>query len=173
MQSCLWHSWYHLCSNHTEFLLVATQFPISGFAVYAVPSFQKLFPLHLCSWVAPIHPFCYIYLLYCSVTKSRLSLWPHGLQHARFPCPHRLPEFAQTHVHWVDDAIQPSHFLLSPSPPVFNLSQWGSFPMSWLFVSFIYMSSQLRSPQLHLKYVNWFSLKIYMFFNSVPHLFPS
>ena len=36
---------------------------------------------------------------------------------------HHLPELAQTHVHWVSDAIQPSHLLSSPSPPTFNLSQ--------------------------------------------------
>ena len=36
---------------------------------------------------------------------------------------HQLPEFTQTHVHWVGDAIQPSHPLSSPSPPTFNLSQ--------------------------------------------------
>ena len=36
---------------------------------------------------------------------------------------HQLPEFTQTHVHWVDDAIQPSHPLSSPSPPALNLSQ--------------------------------------------------
>ena len=36
---------------------------------------------------------------------------------------HELPEFTQTHVHWVSDTIQPSHPLLSPSPPTFNLSQ--------------------------------------------------
>ena len=35
----------------------------------------------------------------------------------------QLPELAQTHVHSVSDAIQPSHLLLSPSPPAFNLSQ--------------------------------------------------
>ena len=40
-----------------------------------------------------------------------------------FPVLHYLPEFAQTYVHWVGDAIQPSRPLLSPSPPVFNLSQ--------------------------------------------------
>ena len=34
---------------------------------------------------------------------------------------HQLLELAQTHVHWVGDAIQPSHPLLSPSPPAFNL----------------------------------------------------
>ena len=40
----------------------------------------------------------------------------------------QLPEFTQTHVHWVGDAIQPSHPLVSPSPPALNLSQhWGLF----------------------------------------------
>ena len=39
------------------------------------------------------------------------------------PVHHQLLEFTQTHVHWVGDAIQPSHPLLSPSPPVPNPSQ--------------------------------------------------
>ena len=39
------------------------------------------------------------------------------------PVHHQLLELAQTHVHCVGDAIQPSHPLLSPSPPAFNLSQ--------------------------------------------------
>ena len=39
------------------------------------------------------------------------------------PVHHQLPEFTQTHVHWVSDAIQTSHPLLSPSSPTFNLSQ--------------------------------------------------
>ena len=39
------------------------------------------------------------------------------------PVYHQLPEFTQTHFDWVGDAIQPSHPLLSPSPPAFNLSQ--------------------------------------------------
>ena len=49
------------------------------------------------------------------------------------PVHNLLPEFIQTHVHWVDDAIQPSHPLSSPSPPAFNLFQqqglfkWVSF----------------------------------------------
>ena len=42
------------------------------------------------------------------------------------PVHHHLPEFTQTHVHWVGDAIQPSHPLSSPSPPAFNLSQYQS-----------------------------------------------
>ena len=40
-----------------------------------------------------------------------------------FPIYQQLPELAQTHVHRDSDAIQPSHPLLSPSPPAFNLSQ--------------------------------------------------
>ena len=40
-----------------------------------------------------------------------------------FPVHHQLSELAQTHVHRVGDAIQPSHPLLSLSPPAFNLSQ--------------------------------------------------
>ena len=39
------------------------------------------------------------------------------------PVHHQLLELTQTHVHWVSDAIQPSHPLSSPSPPTFNLSQ--------------------------------------------------
>ena len=51
------------------------------------------------------------------------SLRPHGLQHARLPCPSPTPEPTQTHVHHVGDAIQPSHPLSSPPLPAFNLSQ--------------------------------------------------
>ena len=40
-----------------------------------------------------------------------------------FPVHHQLLELAQTHVHWVGDTTEPSHPLLSPSPPAFNLSQ--------------------------------------------------
>ena len=43
------------------------------------------------------------------------------------PVHHQLLELAQIHVHQVGDAIQPSHPLLSPSPPVFNLSQHQGF----------------------------------------------
>ena len=39
------------------------------------------------------------------------------------PVHHQLLEFTQTHIHWVGDAIQPSHPLSSPSPPAFSLSQ--------------------------------------------------
>ena len=53
-----------------------------------------------------------------------------------FPVLHHLPEPAQTHVHWVSDAIRLSHPLSPPSSPTFNLSQhhW-SFPVSQLIAS--------------------------------------
>ena len=49
------------------------------------------------------------------------------------PVHHQLLEFTQTHVHRVGGAIQPSHPLSSPSPPVLNPSQHQSFPMSQPF----------------------------------------
>ena len=53
-----------------------------------------------------------------------------------FPVLHHLPELAQTHVHSVGDASQPSHPLSSPSPPALKLSQHQSFVlMSQLFAS--------------------------------------
>ena len=61
------------------------------------------------------------------------SLQPHERQHARPPCPSPLPEFTETHVHRVSDAIQPSHPLSSPSPLATNPSQHQSFPVSQLF----------------------------------------
>ena len=61
---------------------------------------------------------------YCSVTKSCLTLCdPMDCSTPGFPVFHYLPEFAQTHVHWIGDAIQPSHPLSSASPPALNLSQ--------------------------------------------------
>ena len=62
---------------------------------------------------------------YCgSVAKSCLTLChPMDCSTPGSSVLHNLPEFAQTHVHWVGDSIHPSHLLLSPSPPAFNLSQ--------------------------------------------------
>ena len=51
------------------------------------------------------------------------STTPRTAAHQAFPVLHHLPELAQIHVHWVIDAIQPSHPLPSPSPLAFNLSQ--------------------------------------------------
>ena len=59
----------------------------------------------------------------CSVSKSSPTLCnPMDCSTPGFPVLHYLPEFAQTHVHWVGDAIYPSHPLLLPSLFAFNLS---------------------------------------------------
>ena len=59
----------------------------------------------------------------CSVAQWCLTLSnPTDCSTPGFHVLHYLLELAQTHVHWVSDAIQPSHALLFPSPPAFNLS---------------------------------------------------
>ena len=57
----------------------------------------------------------------CSALCNPMNRSTPGL-----PVHHQLPEFTQTHVHWVSDAIQPSHPLSSPSPPAHNPSQHQS-----------------------------------------------
>ena len=59
----------------------------------------------------------------CSVAQLCSTPWDHmNCSMPGFPVLHYLPEFVQTHFHWVSDAIQPSHPLLPPSSLVFNLS---------------------------------------------------
>ena len=61
---------------------------------------------------------------FSSVTQSCPTLCdPMNRSTPGLPVHHQLPEFSQTHVHWVGEAIQPSHALSSPSPPSLNLSQ--------------------------------------------------
>jgi len=62
-----------------------------------------------------------------------------------FPVLHYLPEFAQTHVHWVDDGIQPSHPLLLPSLTL-NLSQHQGL-FQWVGSSHQVAKHCLRSDQ--------------------------
>ena len=61
---------------------------------------------------------------FSSVAQSCPTLcYPMDCSMPGLPVHHQLLELTQTHVYWVSDAIQPSHPLLSPSPPAFNLSQ--------------------------------------------------
>ena len=75
----------------------------------------------------------------CSVQFSRSvmsdSLWPHGCSTADFSVYHQLLELAQTPVHRVGDAIQPSHPLSSPYPPAFSLSQHQGL-FQWVISSY-------------------------------------
>ena len=65
-----------------------------------------------------------VHTLFSSVCQSCPALCdPMDCSTPGFPVHHQLPELTQTYVHWVDDAIQPSHPVSSPSPPAFSLSQ--------------------------------------------------
>ena len=57
------------------------------------------------------------------LSRVQLIVDPMNGSMPGFPVHHQLPEFTQTHVHRVGDAIQPSHPLSSPSPPAPNPSQ--------------------------------------------------
>ena len=72
-----------------------------------------------------------------SVTQSCPTLChPMDCSIPGFPVLHYLLEFAETHGHWVGDAIQTSHPLLSPSPPAFSLSQHLTWPKELIPISF-------------------------------------
>ena len=83
------------------------------------------------------------------------------------PVYHQLPEFTQIHVHWVGDAIQPSHPLSSPSPPAFNLPRIRVFskesvlhirwPKYWSFSFSISPSNEYSG--LILGWTSWISLQ--------------
>ena len=96
---------------------------------------QELVGVNLTYWGREgISGSCYC----CSVTKLCVGLWnPMDCSTPGFPVLHYLPEFAQTHVHWVDDAIQPSHPMssISFSSCLQSFLPSGSFPMSQLFTS--------------------------------------
>ena len=64
----------------------------------------------------------------CSVAQSCLTLCdPMNCNMPGFPVHHHLPELAQTHAHWVSDAIQLFHFLSSPSPAFYLSHHQGLF----------------------------------------------
>ena len=87
------------------FYLVCSTFSIS----------YSVLPLHLVS------------VQFSSVTQLCPTLCdPMNCSMPGLPVYHQLPEFTQTHVHWVSHAIQPSHPLSSPAPPALNPSQHQS-----------------------------------------------
>ena len=77
------------------------------------------------------------------------SLWPHG---PGLPVHHQLPELTQTPVHWVGDAIQPSHPLSFPSPLAFNLSQHQGL-FHW--VSSLHQVAKELEFQLQYQFCQW------------------
>ena len=124
--SCLLSCWCHLTisSSATLFSFCFQSFPASGsFPVsHLFASGGQSIGASASASVLPMN----ILLLLFSHSAVSDSLWPMDCSTPGFPVLHHLLELAQTHVHWVGDAIQPSHPLSSPSPPAFILSQhWG------------------------------------------------
>ena len=69
-------------------------------------------------------PVCFLFSQSVQLlSRVRLFATPMDCSTPGFPVHHQLPELAQTHVHRVGNAVQPSYPLLSPSPPAFSLSQ--------------------------------------------------
>ena len=84
------------------------------------------------------------------------SLWRHGLQHTRLPCPSPTP---RAYSDWVGYAIQPSHPLMSPSPPALNLSQHqGLFQWVILASGGQSIGVSVSASVLQVNIQGWFSL---------------
>ena len=101
---------------------------------------------------------CVYILILAKMLLSSVAQWcPSLCNHmdcstSGFPVHHQLPEFTQTHVHWVSDAIQSFHSLLSPSPPAFNLSQHQGL---FLWVSSLHLAAKVLDFQLQHQSFQW------------------
>ena len=90
---------------------------------------------------------------FSSVIQSCLTLCnPVNHRTPGLPVHHQLPEFTQTHAHRVGDTNQPSHPLLSPSPPALNLSQHQGL-FKW--VSSSHQVAKVLEFQLHHQSLQW------------------
>ena len=114
----------------------------------------------------------------CLVPQLCLALCdPMDCSTPGFPVLHYLPEFAQTHVHLVDDSIKPSYLLSPPSPPALNLSQhqglfkWVSSLHKWLkYWSFnCRVSPSNKYSGLISFQIDWFDLAVQRTLKSLLH----
>ena len=116
-------------------------FPTRGQNLGLLPCRQALHHLsHQRSLFSSVTPLC---LIPCN---------PVDCSTPGLPIHHQLQEFTQTHVHWVSDAIQPSHLLLSPAPSTFNLSQHQG-PFKW--VSSSHQVARVLELQLRHQSFQW------------------
>ena len=107
----------------------------------------------------------YAFQLVSSVTQSCPTLCnPMHCSTPVFPVHHQLLELAQTHVHWVGDAIQPSYPLSFPSPPAVNLSQHqGLFQWVSSFMLLVSYKISLLNSRL-LRFSAIFSFRCFRFY---------
>ena len=125
---------------------------------------QQIFPTQESNWgLLHCRQILYqlSYQLVSSVAQSCLILCdPMNRSTLGLSVHHQLPEFTQTHVHWVGDTIQPSHPLSSPSPPAPNPSQHQSL-FQW--VNSLHQVAKVLEVQLQHKVLpmniqDWFPL---------------
>ena len=102
-----------------------------------------------------------VFICCCSVEQLCLTLWdPTDCSIPGLSVLHHLPEFAQTHVYWVGDAIRSSHPLSSSSLPAFNLSQnQGLF--QW--VSSLHQVAKVLQLQLQYQTLQWIFRTFWIF----------
>ena len=106
--------WFSYTHTHTHTHTRTHMFFSDSFPYRLLQDIEYSF---MCSTVDPSGPFSSVAQL-CPALCNPMDCSTPGL-----PVHHQLPEFTQTHVHWVRDAIQPSYPLSSPSPPTVSLSQ--------------------------------------------------
>ena len=147
--------------------------PMSYFRIFV--KYLIITPEWVCFWIIypvlliymsislPTPPCLWLLLFSCSVMSD--SLRSHELQHTNLSCTSRVQEFAQTHVHWVDDTIQPFHPLSLPSLAL-NLSQHQGFfqwvgylhQMSKVWEFSLSISSSIEYSGLIFFRIDWFDL---------------
>ena len=137
-------------------LVFLLNFPCSSFPTTKVSAAMDHIPY---SRIHLQHSTCILQFQFNSVTQSYLTLCNSmNCSMPGLPVHRQLLQFAQTHVHWVSDAIQPSYPLSSPSPPqAFPAS--GSFQMSQFFTSggqSIGVSASVLPPNIQ----DWFLLEL-------------
>ena len=137
---------------------------LNGCVLTSHCSFDLNFSANEWCWISFHVPFGYLCVfLPCSpnifvvVVQLLSRVWhfvtPVDCSTPGFPVLHYLPEFVQTHVHWVGDAIQPSHPLSSPSPPALSFSQHQGL-FQWVLCS-LYQVTKILKLQLQHQSFSW------------------
>ena len=117
LKSLFWQRFVlYIASKREYFLALFIKKSPEFLGLWPLPSPSKYIPWTFASFISSVQ--------FSSVTQSCLTLHdPMNHRTPGLPVHHQLPEFTQTHVHRVNDVIQPSHPLSSPSPPAPNPSQ--------------------------------------------------
>ena len=115
-----WNSLFFPCVVSNLLLSPSSEFLFYCIFSYRISFDSSVWFLFIYSQSLSFPSLCYCC---CSVTMSCPTLRPMDCSTPGFPVLHYLSEFAQTHVHCIDDAIQLSHPLLPPYPPALSFSQ--------------------------------------------------